>query len=136
MQGVARGIFASAISGTLALPVALGVVAWRMQPGKRARRMLALAGGWIAVCVLAAVVRLATDDAYYQPQHVTYWSQTSSGERRVIVGLLVAAAVAATSALALSRSTRPSRSAAVAVIAVAWLVDVVMLADAVLLGLH
>jgi len=133
---LATALFVLAAYGTLAFPLVLGVVAWRTAPGKRVRRSLAITAGWIGLCVVAGVGRLRSDDAYYSPQHVSHWAHATAGERRAIVVLLLVAAAAAVGALAASRRERTHPAGAVAAITVAWLIDVLMLAYSVSLGLH
>jgi len=133
---LATGLFVLAVYGSLAFPVALGVVAWRTAPETRARRSLAITAAWIGLCVVAGVGRLSSDDAYYSPKHVTDWAYATADERRAIVLFLLAAGAAAVVALAVSRREQIRPVVAVALISVSWLIDVLMLAYSVSLGLH
>jgi hypothetical protein len=108
MQVVAPWLFVVAVYGTLVMPVVLPIVAWSGRQGARGRRLLAASGGWIAVCTLAGVLRLFTDDGYYSPDHVTFWSATT-GEARHGVVLLLAASAAASAALLAYRVGRAPR---------------------------
>ena len=136
MSGVATVLFALAAYGTVAFPFVTAVVLWRTPPGLRRRRALLAAAWWSAFCVVAAVGRLPTDDGYYSPNHVTYWSHTSDGERLTMVVLLVVAASIAIAALLAARRAPPVPATALLLTAAAWLADVIMLVYAVGLGLH
>jgi len=98
MQSLARWLFVLAIYGTLLMPVVLPAIAASAPRGARGRRLLAFAGGWIALCTVAGVVRLVTDDSYYSPDHVTFWAHTTDAAHHAIV-LLLAATAAASAAL-------------------------------------
>lgn len=129
-------LFALAAYGTVAFPIALAVALWRAPPEARGRRALLAAGWWSALCVAAAAGRLPTDDGYYSPNHVTYWSHMSDGERLTMVVLLVVAATVAFAALLAARRGRPLPATALLLTAAAWLADVSMLVYSVGLGLH
>jgi hypothetical protein len=98
MQSAARWLFVLAVYGTLLMPVVLPAVAASAPRGARGRRLLVFAGGWIALCAVAGVVRLFTDDGYYAPDHVTFWAHSTDAARRAIA-LLLAATAAASAAL-------------------------------------
>ena len=132
---VADWMFLIAVFGTLAFPLVMGVAVWAAPPGRRARRLLLATGAWVAVCAVATVARLVTDDAYYLPQHITHWAHADPDTRRTMVAWIVTAAAAAVAAIVLSR-LRPSMSAAAAVGIAAWLVCLPMLAYSISLGLH
>ena len=117
MQTVARWLFVIALYGTVLMPVVLPAVAWSAPPGGRGRRLLAFAGGWIALCTLAGVARLFTDDSYYSPDHVTFWSHATAAAQRDVV-LLLAATAAASAALLVSRAGWAPRAATPALLVV------------------
>jgi hypothetical protein len=134
MQTSGMWLFAAA-DGTIVMPILLAVMAWRSPPGLRMRRLLLVTGTWLAVCVLAGVVRLATNDAYYSPRQVTYWAHSTSGERRIAAGLLLATGLAAAVTFGMARR-RSGTGGGLAVIGGALLTTLVMLGDSVALGLH
>jgi len=136
LSGVATVLFALAAYGTVAFPFVTAVVLSRTPPGLRRRRALLAAAWWSAFCVVAAVGRLPTDDRYYSPNHVTYWSHMSDGERLTMVVLLVVVASIAIAALLAARRARPVPATALLLTAAAWLADVIMLVYSVGLGLH
>jgi hypothetical protein len=136
LSGVATVLFALAAYGTLAFPVVIAGVLWRTPPGGRGHRALLAAGWWSAFCAAAAAGRLATEDGYYSPNHVTYWSHMSDGERLTMVVLLGVAASLALTALLAARRARRGPATALLLTAAAWLADVIMLVYSVGLGLH
>jgi hypothetical protein len=113
----------------------IGVAVWVAPSGRRGRRLLLWASGWVAACVLTTIARLVTEDAYYLPQHITHWANADPDTRRTMVAWIVTAAAAAVAALVVAR-LRPSTATAVAVGIAAWLVCVPMLAYSISLGLH
>jgi hypothetical protein len=136
LSRIATVLFALGAYGTVAFPFAIAAVLWRTSPGMRGRRALLAAGCWSAFCVVAAAGRLATDDGYYSPNHVTYWSHMSDDERLTMVVLLVVAATMALAALVAARRRRPLPATALLLAGAAWPADVIVLVYSVGLGLH
>jgi hypothetical protein len=127
-------VFVIAVYGTLAMPIVLAVAARRSPPSRRARVLLCAAAGWVALCAVAGVARLATEDGYYAPNHVTFWEHSSDGERQLLVLLILATALAAIALFVMRRRT--SLPAAVALASGALAATLVMLVVSVALGLH
>jgi hypothetical protein len=116
MQALAQWLFVIAVYGTLLMPVVLAVAAWSAPRGDRGRRLLAVAGGWTALCTLAGVLRLVTDDGYYSPDHVTFWSATTAAARHDLVLLLAATTAASAALLAFRRGPAPRMATPVLVV--------------------
>ncbi len=136
LQGLARWIFGLTVYGTLAIPIVLAVVAWRTERGNRLRRSMHLMAAWLGFSIVAVIILLATSDAYYSPERVTYWAEASTHERRLIVGLLFVTGGAAGVLVVFGRRRTIDAGAAVGMMLAAWLVCVWMVLAALLLGLH
>lgn len=136
MQGAADWLFVAALYGTLGFGIVLGAVAWRTRPGARTPRLLAVAGAWLLLCAVAGTGRLATDDGYYSPNHVTYWAHSSTSERETAALLLLATGAAGLVLLAAARRHGVRAGIAAALIGAGWVLDVAMIVFSIGLGLH
>jgi hypothetical protein len=136
MHEAGRWVFGAAVVGTLAYPFVVGLMSWLAPAGLRTRASLFVAGGWLAFCIVAGVARLASDDAYFSPNHVSYWAQAAPADRRAIVALLAATAAVAVLAIALGamRARRPG--IAVILVSAGWLIAAAAMANLLALGLH
>jgi hypothetical protein len=107
MRDVGGWLFGFALYGTVLMPVVLPVVVWQAPPGRHGRRLLTFAWAWAAACAVAGGARLASNDGYYSPNHVTYWAHSTTRERWGVVLLLLATLAAAGAVLAFRRAHAP-----------------------------
>jgi hypothetical protein len=134
VRTAAGHIFTAAVLGTLALPLVLALLGFRAPHGRRTRLVLVATAAWLGLCVIAGVARFFTDDDYYAPSSVSVWTESTAGERELAVALVVLVAVAAAASAAAARRS-VSAGSGVALVALVWLADLVMLADLAALSL-